>query len=463
MSINFSAFEIGRRALNANAYGINVTGQNIANVNTPGYSRQRAQLAETAPLGFNRLSIGGGVTVEGVQAFRDRFIETRIQNETAVAGRLAAERDALAPVEVALQGSENGNLQNALNGFFGAFRDLDANPNSAPLRTIVAAKAGNLAGSFNTTRDRLDQIRFDTDAQVRGTVEQVNSLSEQIAALNVNVRAAEAVGANSSALRDQRNVFVSQISELTGARSSENSDGTISITIGEGRALVLGEKALKLDVSDSPQLGLATISLAGEPATFDDGKLRGLQNAVTTIGGQIEVLDDLAATVVERVNTLHNSGTDLDGNVGTNLFAVPLNGNPVTAANISLNPAVSANSRLIVASPNSQPGQNGTVAGEIANLLTDKTSTVGTQTGSFTSIFGSLVSQAGEQVRSADNDLQTQAAIIAQATAQRDSVSGVSLDEEAINLLQYQKAYEAAARFIKVADEMTQTILSLAQ
>lgn len=463
MSINFSAFEIGRRALNANAYGINLTGQNIANVNTPGYSRQRVQLSESAPANLHRLSIGGGVTVEGVQTFRDRFIESRIQNETGVAGRFAAERDALAPVETALQGSENGSLQNALNGFFSAFRDLDANPNSVPLRSIVAAKAGNLAASFNTTRGRLDQIRSDADGQIRDTVNSVNALSEQIAALNVNVRAAEAVGANASNLKDQRNELVNQISELTGARSTENSDGTISLTIGDGRSLVLGENAAKLEVTSAPPLGLATISLGGEPAAFDEGKVRGLQNAVSQIGGQITTLDELAASVVARVNTLHNSGTDLDGNSGTNLFAVPTNGQPVTAANVSLNPAIGANPRLIVASASNQPGQNGTVAGEIANLLSDATSTVGSQTGSFSSIFSSLVSEAGEQVRRADDNLQTQAAIIAQATAQREAVSGVSLDEEAINLLQYQKAYEAAARFIKVADEMTQTILSLAQ
>lgn len=463
MSINFSAFEIGRRALNANAYGINLAGQNISNVNTPGYSRQRVSLAEAAPNNFGGLSIGGGVTVQGVQAFRDRFIETRIQTETGVAGRFSAQRDALAPVETVLQGSENGGLQNALNGFFAAFRDLDANPNSVPLRAIVAQKGANLAASFNTTRGRLDQIRQDADGQIRTTVDDVNALSTRIAELNVNIRGAETSGANSSALKDQRNELVNQISELTGARSTENGDGTISLTIGEGRALVLGDRAATVTVNSTPPLGLSALTIDGEPATFDDGKIRGLQNAVGEIGSQISALDGLAASVVTRVNTLHSSGTDLDGNAGTNFFAIPANAQPVTAANISLNSAIAGNPRLVVGSAANQPGQNGTVAGEIASLLTDQDNTVGTRTGSFSSIFGSLVSEAGEQIRNADNNLQTQAAIIAQATAQRDAVSGVSLDEEAINLLQYQKAYEAAARFIKVADEMTQTILSLAQ
>ncbi len=460
MSINFSAFEIGRRALNASQLGINIAGQNIANVNTPGYSRRRVQLTESADTSINGYSIGSGVTVAGVQSFRDFFIQSRIQTETGIAGRLTARRDALAPVESALQGSESGGLQNALNSFFGAFRDLEANPTSAPLRSLTAQRGTNLANAFQTTRARLDDIRSGTDSHLRSTVEQVNSISERVADLNDQIRSAEATGGEASALRDQRGELVNQLSELTGARSTENSDGTVTLTIGEGRPLVSGDRVFTLEADNTPPLGLAAITIDGQPAVFDEGAIAGLQSAIADTSSQINDLDSLAASVVQRVNDLHASGTDLDGNQGANFFN---NAAPVTAANISVNTAITGNPRLIVASPLPQPGQNGTVAGEIANLLTDQNTTAGTRTGSFSSIFGSMLADAGEHVSQADNDLQTQAAILAQATAQRDSISGVSLDEEAINLLQYQKAFEAAARFIKVADEMTQMILSLAQ
>ncbi len=460
MSINFSSFEIGRRALNASQLGINITGQNIANVNTPGYSRRRVQLAESAHNGFNGQTLGTGVTVAGIQTFRDNFIQSRIQTETGIAGRLTARRDALAPVEVALQGSANGGIQNAMNGFFGAFRDLEANPNSVPLRSLVAQKGAALASAFQTTRTRLDDLRRGTDAQIRTTVEQVNTLSETVANLNSQIHSIESGGGDASALRDQRGEVVNQLSELTGARSTENSDGTVTLTIGEGRPLVVGDTAFALKANNTPPLGLATITIDGQPAVFNEGAIAGLQSAITETSKQIDDLDGLAAAVVQRVNDLHSSGTDLDGNAGTNFFN---NAPPVTAANISINPAITGNPRLVVASPLTQPGQTGTIAGQIANLLTDQNTTVGTRTGSFGSIFGSMLSEAGEQVSQADNDLQTQAVVLAQAIAQRDSVSGVSLDEEAINLMQYQKAFEAAARFIKVADEMTQMILSLAQ
>lgn len=459
MSINFSPFEIGRRALNAQQFGITVTGQNIANVNTPGYSRQRVVLAESLPQNASRYAVGTGVDVKSVQDFRDRFIESRLQTEVGISGTLTGRRDVGANIEIALQGSESGGLQNALNGFFGAFRDLDANPNSVPLRSIVAQKGAALSGSFKTTRSRLDEIRIGADQDLRTTVDSVNSLTTKIADLNGQIAVAEGIGSNASGLKDQRGELVRQVTELTGARSTFNSDGTINLTIGEGKALVNGTFSTELSVESTPPLGLGIIKIGKTGATFEDGKLKGLQDAIGETSRQITLLDGLAGEVVARVNNLHTSGTDLDGNAGVEFFDTTV---PVTAANIQINPAIAANSRLVVSSALTQPGQSGTVAGAISNLLTDQTSSVGGRTGSFSSIYGTMLSEAGQYVRSAETDLETQGYIIAQVTAQREAVSGVSLDEEAINLMQYQKAFEAAAKFLKVADEMTQTILSLA-
>ncbi|HQU84630.1 MAG TPA: flagellar hook-associated protein FlgK [Pyrinomonadaceae bacterium] len=458
MSLNFSPFEIGRRALNAQQFGINITGQNIANVNTPGYSRQRVVLAESLPANFSRYSVGTGVDVKSVQDFRDRFIESRLQTEVGISGTLNGRRDVMANVEVALQGSETGGLQNALNGFFGAWRDLDANPNSVPLRSIVAQKAAALTGSFHTTSSRLQEIRFGADQDIRTTVDTVNSLTSKIAELNGQVAVAEGIGSNASGLKDQRQELVNQLTELTGARSTTNGDGTINLTIGEGKPLVNGTFATSLSAESTPPLGLAVVKIGKTLATFDEGKIKGLQDAIGETTKNLNLLDGLAGEVAARVNNLHTSGTDLDNNPGVEFFNTSV---PVTAANISINPAITTNSRLIVSSALTQPGQSGTIAGAISNLLTDQGSNVGGRTGSFSSIYGSMLSDAGQYVSNAENDLQTQGYIIAQVTAQREAVSGVSLDEEAINLMQYQKAFDAAAKFLKVADEMTQTILSL--
>ncbi len=468
MGVNFSVFEIGRRALRAAQTGVNVTSHNIANVNTPGYSRQSVQLSASPPdegygwlLGTG-INIGTGVTVDGIKGHRDQFIATRLQTETAINGRLTAERDALAPVEAALNDADRGGIGTALKNFFGAFRDLEANPASTAVRTSIVEKGNALTSAFRSTRARLVEIRGQADQDVRATLNTVNDLAEKVAKLNQQIRTAENNGVNSSDLVDQRTEFINQIAELTGARSTTNADGTITLTLGDGKALVYGDQVATLTAANTPPDGLATINIDGQPAVISDGQLRGLQNAISGISGQIQTLDDLAASLAGRVNTVHATGTDLNGNAGGAFFATPASG-PVTAENIDVAAAIKANPRRVVAAASGAGGGDSSVARSVAELLSDTTSVVGATTGSYTNIFASLVSSAGAAVKAADDELATQAVIFAQTQAQRDSVSGVSLDEEAINLLQYQKAYEAAARFLRVADEMTQTILQLGQ
>ncbi|MEZ5306536.1 MAG: flagellar hook-associated protein FlgK [Pyrinomonadaceae bacterium] len=458
MGINFSSFEIGRRALNANQLGIEITGHNIANVNTPGYSRRSVYLAESPPDGYGNFQIGTGVTVESVQAFRDNFIESRIQRELGIAGYLSARRDSLFPVESALQGVDGGGIQASISDFFGAFRDLEANPDSVPLRSVVTGRAQTVTDTFHSTAERLQEIRSSTDLQIRATVDEVNRLSERIATLNVEIRKSLNAGGDAEALRDQRNELLNGLSELTGARSTQNDDGTITITVGEGRALVNADQVHLITADNVPPFGLAELNLDGQPVVFESGTINGLSSAIDTVNDTLETLDGIAAEFAARVNAIHTTGTDLDGNPGVNIFDTS---GTITASTIRVDPTVRTNPRLIVASALPQPSEYGTVAGQIAGLLTETGITVGSRNGSFSSIYGTLITDAGSQVRDALDGLETQAAIIAQATAQRESISGVSLDEEAISLLQYQKAFEAAAKFIRVADEMTQTIISL--
>lgn len=463
MGVNFSVFEIGRRALRASQLGVTVTGQNIANVNTPGYSRQAVQLSADPPTISSGQLVGTGVHIDGVKTFRDQFIATRLQTETAINGRLTAQRDTLTPVEATFNELDStGGINAGLQGFFGAFRSLEANPASTALRTSVVERAKVLASAFHATRAQVAEVRTSADQDIRTTVTSVNDLTDKIATLNSKILVAETAGDNTGDLQDQRDNYVRQVAELTGARTTANLDGSVTLTLGDGHTLVSGDQATPLTIEDTPPDGLATVKIGGQVAVISDGKLRGVQEALNNIGSYIQTLDDLAATVAARVNTLHTAGTDLNGNAGTAFF-VPSGGTTITAATFDVSAALQSDGRLVVATPSGAGAADGTVARNIANLINDNTSVVGTQTGSFTSIYGALVTAVGETVGNLDKDLTTQAAILTQTEAQRNSVSGVSLDEEAINLLQYQKAYEAAARFLKVADEMTQTILQLGQ
>jgi flagellar hook-associated protein 1 len=462
MGVNFSSFDIARRALQANQLGITVTGQNIANVNTPGYSRQKVQLAATPGDGSNLRLTGAGVTIEGVRAHRDDYLETRLNTETALQGRLTARRDTLTQVEGALNEANSASgISAAMTDFFGAFRDLEARPNAITARNVAVEKGNALASAFQTTRARLAEIRRGADKDLRATADEVNTLAEKVAEFNAKISFAHHTGANAHELEDQRNLAVRRLSELAGARTTTDEQGQLTVTVGDCQALVIGNDARKIAAVDTPPDGLAALEISGQSVTITDGKLRGLQDAITEIGTRLTDLDQLAASIADRVNTLSQSGVDLNGNAGAAFFNVPPGG--VTAANLSVSAAVKADSKLVVASATGAGTGDGSIARSIAALLTETSSTSGSRAGSFTAIYASVVADAGTSVKSAEDALQTQQIILKQTEAQRDAVSGVSLDEEAINLLQYQRAYEAAAKFLRIADEMTQTILALAQ
>jgi len=149
MGVNFSSYEIGRRAIRAGQFGLQVAGQNIANVNTPGYTRQGVQLSTTPPASATINLTGGGVTIDGVRSFRDKFVESRLQTETSISGRLTAQRDALSPVDSILSDpSTGGGIQQAISGFFNAFADLEAHPTSVPLREATISRATALGTAF---------------------------------------------------------------------------------------------------------------------------------------------------------------------------------------------------------------------------------------------------------------------------------------------------------------------------
>lgn len=463
MGLNFSVFDIGRKAIRAGQLGVAVASQNIANVNTPGYSRQGVQLSPDPALPLGGQLVGTGVRIDGVKSFRDKFVEARLQRETAINGRLTAERDTLSSVDLTFNELDGtGGINAAIQRFFGAFRDLEGSPASIAIRTSVVERGKVLASAFHITNDRLVEIRRSADVGVRTTVDTVNGLTEKIATLNRKIRLAEGVGDPTGDLEDQRAEAVRQVAELTGARSSVNLDGTINFNLADGRALVYSDEFVKLTVEDTPPNGLATVKLDGQVADIEDGKLRGLLNSISNISGFLQDIDSLATSIASRVNTLHAAGQDAQGNAGGDFFA-PSSGPAITAATFDVSASLKTDARRVVAAPSSGGLGDGSVARNIASLLSDPNSNAGTKTGSFTTIYGLIVTDAGTAMRTAKENLVTQEAILSQTQAQRDAISGVSLDEEAINLLQYQKAYEAAARFLKIADEMTQTILQLGQ
>ena len=460
MSNLFTSLTSASRALEAQRYGLDVTGQNIANVNTPGYSRRTIDLAALAPDGTG--SAGRGVSVVGVRAQRDRLLEARLQQEVPAQHREIAMAGALSVVEAAL-GTPGSSIDKSLQNFYDAYGRLAESPVSATVRQDVLLQAGSLAESFRDMAMRFDSARRDVDRQVRGATDEVNSLVEQIRAMNVSIAGSPSLE-SSLHLRDDQAQLVRQLSEIVDLQVLERSEGGVDITIGNGRALVVGNTAYSVTVTNTPPTGYAALSANGTAVTSEitGGRLGGLlQVRDVTVPDYQARLDDVAFGVATQINAIHTAGFDQSGAAAGDLFALstaPGPGSTGAAAALIVDAAVAADARLIAAAGVANGGDN-SAARAMAVLREQPVLNGGTTT--LSDAWGQLVYRVARDTKSATDESNSRKEIVRQVDALRDQVSGVSLDEEAMNLLKFQRAYEANARFFSMVDETIGVLMNM--
>jgi flagellar hook-associated protein 1 FlgK len=458
MSNLFSSLTSAARALDAQRFGLDVTGQNIANVNTPGYARRVIDMAAVPP--ESNRAAGRGVDVIAVRSARDMLIERRLHTELPSERREAALADALSVVEVAL-GKPGQSIDGALDRFFDAFASLSQSPSSSVARQEVLLQAESLADSFRDMAERISVSQQDTDAQVSSAARDVNELAAQIAKLNETIpRTGESSGGLLH-LQDEQSVLVRQLSELVDVDVLQRADGGVDITIGNGRALVIGENDYAVETSVVG--GVAHIFSAGVDITSEisAGKIGGLVYARDVLlPGYMANLDTLAHEVATQVNTLHAAGVGADGGTGRPLFAFSpaIVGSAGAAGAIVVDAAVAADTDLVAAAGAGGPVGDNTTARDIAAL---RHARVVGGSATFHDTWGQLVFRVGRDSQSAKNEQRSREEIVGQVDALRDQVSGISLDEEAVNLLKYQKAYEANARFFQAIDSTLDTLLGI--
>ena len=455
----FTSLTSAARALDAQRYGLDVAGQNIANVNTPGYSRRTIDLAAIPPDGAG--SAGRGVDVVGVRALRDRLLETRLQQEVPAQTAQGAMHAALSVVEAAL-GDPGSSIDKSLQNFFDAFSRLAEAPGSATARQDVLLQADNMADAFRNMYARLDAARRDADRQIRSVTEDVNELTGQIAELNDAI--ASAASAESALhLRDDQAQLVRKLAELVDIDVLERTEGGVDISVGNGRPLVVGVTTYDVMLTNTPPFGYAALGVNGTTITSEitGGRLGGLLTVrdVNIVDYQ-ESLDELAFEVANQVNTLHTAGFDQTGAAAGDLFDFSPAIAPPTgaAAAIRVVPAVAADARLVAAAGIANGGDNQN-ARAIAALREELVLNGGTAT--LSDAWGQLVYRVGRDTRSALQEMKSREEIVAQVDALRDEVSGVSLDEEAMNLLKFQRAYEANARFFTMVDRTIEMLLNM--
>jgi flagellar hook-associated protein 1 FlgK len=456
----FSGLNAATTSLWAQRRALDVTGQNIANVNTEGYSRQRAEMqaigGSPVPAFYSKSTgIGAGVNADKVIRIRDAFLEGRGHTETANSARLTAVNDAYKLVEQAVREPGDTGIQSLMSDMWAGWGDVANHPEDPAARGQVIQRLNTLVGGIQFTQSQLGSQWSQTRENLGVLVSDVNASAETVAQLNQAIqRAMQGGELPANDLMDKRDLLVMKLADQIGATVRLKDDGVVDVMVG-GISLVAGSQATTFAVTgsldpdtvslDPPRIVTAGSGFGVRPGGAAEGQLTALNDILP---GYRAKLNGIAADLAASVNGLHTTGFDAAGNAGTDLLG-PVPG-PVTAENLTVlisDPALIAASSLS-GGANTDNG----VAKQIANL---RQSTTGTD-----AQYRSMIVELGVQAAVSDRNLGIQQVITAQVDAARESVAGVNIDEEMTNMLSYQHAYSAAGRLVTAIDEMLDQLIN---
>ena len=442
----YGALSIATGALGAEQGALSATTNNVANVNTPGYARLQPVLGESNPIEVGSVTYGTGVSLEKLQSLRDPILQLRIQEETQQQGQLNASLTAMQQAQVQFTTS-SGDIGTEISNFFSSLNQISTDPTNLALRQGALTAAGNMATAFNNVANNLSSQQSNLDSNVSQDVSQINVLTGQIATVNTQISELQGVNQDASALVDQRDVLIGNLSNLIDV-SSIQSDGGLTLTTSNGTALVVGGQSFALSTQTNAS-GLQDIYAQGADITADltSGDLAGLLQARDrTIPGLLSNLDTLAAGISNALNTANQRGFDLNGKAGGNLFVPPAANGQGAASGMAV---AITDPALIAASSDGTPGSNGNLA---VLAAVQNQPVVGGQTP--TDYYSNIVYTVGNDVSNDAAELSASQSILSQLQDQRASISGVSLDEEAANTVQFQNAYDAAANVVTTINDM---------
>jgi flagellar hook-associated protein 1 len=448
-----TALSIGVQALEVTQGGLNATSNNIANANTPGYTREIPQISENAESVSGGTVSGGGVTLEGLQSVRDELLNLQIAQQTSAQSSEDAQYSSLEQVQNYFA-SNGEDIGTALSNFSSSLTALSANASNASDQQAVLTSGQDLAQAFNTTASGLTSAQSEADSEVTQTVSQINSLTSQIAQLNGQVAQLTASGQDGGTVEDQRDQLVQQLSQLTGIAVTQSSNGE-TITTANGSPLVMGNQSYALQTTTGTDGFQQVIDSNGNNITssIQGGTLGGaIAIRDQVIPGYLSQLNTLASQFSTAFNNAQAQGYDSNGNAGGNFFTVPAN--PADAAS-GLSVAITSGSQIAVSSDGSA-GSNGNVQ-NLSNALT--TALPSGQSAEQT--YAGLVYQVGNDTSNANAESTAIGDNLTSLTNQQGSVSGVSIDQETTNLIQYQTAYEAAARIVSTVQALSTVTLEM--
>ncbi|WP_447825193.1 lateral flagellar hook-associated protein LfgK [Aeromonas salmonicida] len=437
-----SMLNIGFSGLNAAQIALNVTAQNIANVNTIGYSRQEAMMGSLS--GFGRLDNGMGVEVTGVRRITDDYLVSQHWRSRSSTGASYSFHQYINTTEQLL-GSESMNIAKGLDSFFASLSAALDSPETPAQRSQIVSSAGALANRFGQLNESMLTQEKQIDDQLNSTVSQVNSYLKQVAELNTQISEQASKGVNTSVLEDSREQIVRELSTFMEVRVNRQSDGSFSLSLPQGQPLVLAGSSSTLSLAGD------SLSLSFGPQSFDVPKLHGgslagvLEYRTTVLRPLRDELNQIAKKLADDFNAKQIGGVDLHGNPGKSLFTYdPLN----PSGTLKIADGFTGDD-LAFAKAGGGSGDNR----NLQELLTIKDS----QYDAYSALLGRMAVQSGQ----AKATMEADANMEKQLATKLSSVSGVNTDEEGIKIMAYTKAYQANAKVISTSDQLFNSILNM--
>jgi flagellar hook-associated protein 1 len=461
----FRGISASLTALHANQRAMEVTANNIANVNTEGYTRQRVNLSEisgpSAPgLYAQARPIGDGVMVESVERLRDAFLESRGRVEHGQQAYLRGQQQTLGAIETSFAEPGDTALQSQLGEMWNAFADVANRPEDAAGRSALLSRATVVADTIRNTSTQLESVWNTTHQRLDALVTEVNETARTLAELNQAVLANNNADQPANDLADRRDMAVMKLVELTGGTVQERPDGSVDVQVG-GSLLVAGSTARQmLAPSGAHEIGDTKVGTLVE-VRWADGTNPKVATSAGQMGASLEALnstlptyskrlDEVAVNLAEALNTEHAKGQTDTGVRGGTFFGPPP---PETLSASNIRMEISDIRDLAVADYGVDPGtKDGTNADRMADLARDPDGP--------DQSYKRLVVDLGVQTQATNRRVEIQDEIVTEVDSQRAGQSGVNLDEEMTNLVQFERGYQAAARVITTIDEMLDTLIN---
>ena len=458
---------MARNAMQTARQGAEIAGHNLANASNPIYARQRVKIAAAVAIPTDKGPQGSGSEVARLEQIRDYAIDKALVSEKSVTAYLEAKQRQLRRAETALgQTIDRQNIDagesysqygvaEGLTGLFNSFQALSANPTSTAERQTALFNAQKLSDKFNALDRRLTDLRKSVNEEISDEITNINVKLEEVAYLAASIGNTELVEGAANEVRDAMQHTLEQLSQYVNISTTTNDDGKLSVFV-DGAEMVTANAMTNSVQLATDANGLHSLAEAnGDPIELKSGSLKGLidvrDDSITDLQGR---LNTLATSLIGQVNSLHQTGYDLTGtNDNTRVFFTGTN-----AADISVNSDLIDDSRKLQAAGTSEVGDN-TVIRSIAALGNAVVTGLGDMT--FSEHYSNTVSRFGQDMALTDTKLKDQQAVQTMLEKQRDSVQGVSIDEEVANLVIYQRAFQASARLITTMDKLMGDVINM--